>query len=110
VGLLYVYIGDTDQPVLTTILNLQDAIDLTNGRAYLGFTAATGLNMFQTHDILEWQFSSSHIDQDYFPPTVVNNEGSFECMNASVCVHPTDNVHYMRKNHMVTNLGVDSLV
>ena len=41
--------------VLTVPIDLETAIELDQGRAYVGFTAATGAE-FQNHDILNWEY------------------------------------------------------
>ena len=42
-GLLYVYLDDTQSPVITTLINLDSTLKLDNGRMYVGLTAATGI-------------------------------------------------------------------
>ncbi|CAM9989648.1 unnamed protein product, partial [Ectocarpus fasciculatus] len=69
-GLLYVYIDDMYTPVITTPLNLDKTINLDDGRAYVGITAATGDSHWQSHDIQNWQFKSLFIDQTYTPPMI----------------------------------------
>lgn len=58
VGMLSVYLDDMDTPVLTVSLRLESSIELNHGRAWVGFTAATGENAWQTHEILSWRFDS----------------------------------------------------
>jgi hypothetical protein len=41
-GRLAVYLDDTSRPLLTARLMLEDTIDLTDGTAWIGLTAATG--------------------------------------------------------------------
>eukprot|EP01037_Dinobryon_pediforme_P028437 gene28437-31718_t len=96
-GLLYVYIDDLYSPVITTPLNLGATLSLDDGRAYVGFTAATGNNHWQAHDVLSWTWDSLFEDIAYTAPTIINGEGMHQCVNASVCVHPEDYVHYMRQ-------------
>ncbi|RYG54690.1 hypothetical protein EON66_06815 [archaeon] len=57
--LISVYVNDDTQPVLIVPINLRATLDIagSHGRAWVGFTAATGENMWQTHDILAWQFT-----------------------------------------------------
>ena len=106
-GLLYVYVDDMYSPVITTPLNLEFTLNLDDGRAYVGLTAATGENHWQAHDILQWQFRSLYIDIPYTPPLRVNDAGDYACVNESVCLHPVDYDHYMRSNH-VWGPGFDS--
>ena len=42
----------------TTYLNLNTELNLDSGRAWVGFTAATGGIGWQTHDILFWSFDT----------------------------------------------------
>lgn len=97
-GLLYVYLDDMYSPIITCPMNLAATLDLDNGRAIVGLTAATGDSTWQAHDIIGWQFSSLYIDQDYTPPLIVNDVGDHHCRNESVCVHQVDYNHYYRKN------------
>jgi hypothetical protein len=97
-----VYVDDLYSPVITTPLNLGATLTLDDGRAYIGLTAATGDNHWQAHDILSWTFDSLYIDIDYTPPLVISNnnnshDGAYTCVNETVCVHPVDYSHYMRK-------------
>jgi hypothetical protein len=57
-GLLSVYINDLDRPLLVTPLNLGATLGLDSGRAWVGFTAATGTQMWQAHEITQWSFSA----------------------------------------------------
>ena len=59
-GALAVYIDDEQEPVLIVPLDLDSLLGLaeTHGRAWVGFTAATGADVWQTHDILAWQYTS----------------------------------------------------
>jgi hypothetical protein len=58
-GTLAVYLDDEAQPVLIVPLQLDGLLDLgpTHGRAWVGFTAATGSDVWQTHDVLAWAFT-----------------------------------------------------
>ena len=85
-GSLAVYVDDLKAPILTVPMNLADTLELQSGRAYVGFTAATGENMWQVHDILEWEFTSLREDPPYYPPIIVNEEGAHQC-NSDDCVH-----------------------
>jgi len=98
-GMLYVYLDDMYSPVITCPMNLAATLDLDNGRAIVGLTAATGDSTWQTHDIIGWQFTSLYIDQDYTAPLIVNGVGDHHCRNESVCVHQVDYNHYYRKNN-----------
>ncbi|KAG5190276.1 concanavalin A-like lectin/glucanase domain-containing protein [Tribonema minus] len=66
IGLLYVYIDDMLRPRLVVPLNLEGTLSLTHGRAWVGFTAATGAETFQTHDLLDWRFAALRLTR---PPT-----------------------------------------
>jgi hypothetical protein len=54
-GTLKLWIDDLDRPILTFPLNLGNILALTEGRAWLGFTASTGLAM-QNHYIHSWSY------------------------------------------------------
>ena len=98
--MLYVYIDDLYTPVITTPLNLDKTINLDDGRAYVGLTAATGDSHWQSHDIRNWQFKSLFIDQAYTPPLIVNGVGDRQCRNLTECVNFPDYDHYMRTNNV----------
>ncbi|KAJ1447692.1 hypothetical protein M885DRAFT_541852 [Pelagophyceae sp. CCMP2097] len=76
IGTLSVYVDDFARPVLVTPLNIDALLKLHHGRAYVGFTAATGQATYQTHDLLEWRFSSTRRDPKAFPPPRVNEGGA----------------------------------
>jgi len=57
-GMLQVYLENLVDPVLVVPLNLGATVDLNHGRAWVGFTSATGFNSWQVHDILDWRFKS----------------------------------------------------
>jgi hypothetical protein len=63
--MIYVYVNDF--PVLVTPLNLAHTLYLNHGRAWVGFTSATGDDTWQVHDILQWEFSSLRMDRHFFP-------------------------------------------
>ena len=63
-GMLYIYCENL--LVLVVPLNLASTLKLNRGRAWVGFTAATGESTWQTHDILNWKFSSLREDAEYF--------------------------------------------
>ncbi len=50
---LKVYVDDLVTPVLTVSVNLSTELSLRGGRAWLGFTAATG-SSYQDHDLSSW--------------------------------------------------------
>jgi len=106
-GLLYIYLDDLYSPVITTPLNLGATLTLDDGRCYVGVTAATGDSHWQTHDLLEWSFSSLYIDEYYTPPLMANGEGAYECVNVTACVHLPEFVHYSRTSN-VWGKGQDS--
>lgn len=54
-GTLAVYLDDHESPVLTTSVDLASLLDLDDGCAWVGFTAATGFE-YQNHDILSWDY------------------------------------------------------
>jgi hypothetical protein len=56
-GHLQLFIDNLDNPLMTVSVNLASVINLDNGRAWVGFTAATGAG-WQTHDLISWIFDS----------------------------------------------------
>ena len=48
VGQLEVYLDDLVSPVIVTPLNIDGLLHLYHGRAWVGFTGATGLSTWQT--------------------------------------------------------------
>lgn len=77
-GMLYIYVMDLYEPKLIVPLHLIQTIHLERGRAYVGFTAATGDTTRQSHDIIDWSFSSLRMDAYTFEPTVANGGESFQ--------------------------------
>jgi hypothetical protein len=57
-GELAVYLDNLGTPVLTASLNLAERVNLDNGKAWVGFTAATGGDC-QNHDVLSWFFNEN---------------------------------------------------
>ena len=55
-GTLGIYLDSLPAPVLTVPLNLPNTLTLTNGSAYVGFTAGTGAG-YENHNILNWTFA-----------------------------------------------------
>lgn len=54
-GTLEIFMND--QSVLTVAMDIADRMVLDNGTAWLGFTAATGAQPWQTQDIVSWGFA-----------------------------------------------------
>ncbi|KAJ8604455.1 hypothetical protein CTAYLR_000923 [Chrysophaeum taylorii] len=84
-GTLSVYVDDL--PVIITPLNLDALLALHHGRAYVGLTAATGLETWQAHDVLQWNFTSLRRDPRHVMPPVVSAATAFSCVDPSSCVH-----------------------
>jgi hypothetical protein len=59
-GSLRVFVDDEAAPALIVPLELTTLLGLgdTDGRAWVGFTAATGADVWQAHDVLAWHFTS----------------------------------------------------
>ncbi|MFH0953362.1 MAG: L-type lectin-domain containing protein [Verrucomicrobiota bacterium] len=57
-GTLLVYVDDMDLPVLAVKADLESLLSLDEGKAWVGFTAATW-NAFENHDILNWVFTGA---------------------------------------------------
>ncbi|MCB9845027.1 MAG: hypothetical protein H6811_03440 [Phycisphaeraceae bacterium] len=54
-GTLEIFLNE--QSVLTVAMNIAERMVLDNGSAWIGFTAATGAQPWQTQDILNWGFA-----------------------------------------------------
>jgi hypothetical protein len=59
-GNLYVYMDDMTKPILGVQIFLDEVLKLDEGKAWVGFTAATW-NAFENHDILNWAFTSARL-------------------------------------------------
>jgi len=57
-GNLQVFLDDLENPRMTVRVNLAKVMNLDNGRAWVGFTAASGAD-WQNHDLISWAFDSS---------------------------------------------------
>lgn len=55
-GTMKVYMDNMSTPAVTANVNLATKLALDTGRAWVGFTAATG-GAFENHDILDWSYS-----------------------------------------------------
>ena len=54
-GLLQIYLDDMGTPALTVEMTITDYMQLADGKAFVGFTAATGVDWgWASHDILNW--------------------------------------------------------
>jgi hypothetical protein len=77
-GMLHIYCMDHNEPVLTVPVNIAATLSLLDGgRAFVGFTAATGEGTWQSHDVLNWTFSSLRMDTDHHQPIAVNGNGAY---------------------------------
>ena len=57
-GQLAVFIDDNEIPVIVVKVDLAETLALDEGKAWIGFTAATW-DAFENHDILRWAFTST---------------------------------------------------
>lgn len=57
-GNLYVYVDDLESPVLGVQIFLDEVLELEDGQAWVGFTAATW-DAYENHDILNWAFTGA---------------------------------------------------
>ena len=57
-GTLSIYLDDLSTPSLSVPIELGSTLDLDLGRAFVGFTAATG-GGWNNHDILDWTFTNT---------------------------------------------------
>jgi len=56
-GRLSVFVDNMQEAALTIPVDLENVLSLTDGHAFVGFTAATS-HLMETHDILRWSFGS----------------------------------------------------
>lgn len=75
-GLLSIYVDNLLDPVLITPVHLAKTLTLNHGRAWVGFSAATGKETWQVHDVMDWTFTSLRMDSIYVAPTIVNGVGA----------------------------------
>ncbi len=54
-GTLTIFVDDLFTPVLVSSADLGSILNLPGGKAWVGFTAATGAN-WENHDVLSWSF------------------------------------------------------
>jgi hypothetical protein len=59
-GNLQIFLDDLENPLMTVYINLAKVMDLDHGRAWVGFTAASGAD-WQNHDLVSWAFDSSAV-------------------------------------------------
>jgi hypothetical protein len=57
-GNLQVFLDDLENPLMTVYVNLAQVMNLDAGRAWVGFTAASGAD-WQNHDVISWAFDST---------------------------------------------------
>jgi Legume lectin domain len=57
-GNLQVFLDDLENPLMTVYVNLAKLMNLDDDRAWVGFTAASGMD-WQNHDLVSWKFNSS---------------------------------------------------
>jgi len=78
----------------STDLPSPSCLPTVRSRAWVGFTAATGNAVWQTHDILSWEFLQTRQDwarvREEYPPDVVNGEGRHRCSGVYECIYPRD--------------------
>ena len=87
VGTLSVFVDDLFSPKLVTPVNLDALLKLHHGRAYVGISASTGLDTWQVHDVLQWNFTMLRKDPLADMPPLVNGAGAHACVDPRTCVH-----------------------
>jgi hypothetical protein len=55
-GNLRVFLDDLENPLMTVYVNLAKVMNPEDGRAWVGFTAATGADHYN-HDVFNWSFA-----------------------------------------------------
>ncbi|MCT7997214.1 SBBP repeat-containing protein [Laspinema olomoucense] len=61
-GTLQIFMDDLSTPVLTVPVDLGTTLDLDDGNAWVGFTAAAA-GAWENHDILNWTFSNPPLEE-----------------------------------------------
>jgi len=83
-GTLHIYLDDFSAPVLTASVDLASLLNLDAGRAWVGFTAATG-GFAQPHDILSWTFIENAFvptgNQSPLPPLITEPATNGQTVN-----------------------------
>jgi hypothetical protein len=64
IGTLQVYVQNMNNPALIVLLQLAETLELNRGHAWVGFTSSSTDEVWQSHDILSWDFSSLRIDNE----------------------------------------------
>jgi hypothetical protein len=64
-GQLRVFVDDMTNAALHIQVDLENALSLTEGHAFVGFTAGTG-GLMETHDILRWSFVTASVLAPHF--------------------------------------------
>ena len=57
-GKLQVFLDDLENPLISVAIDVAAAVNLDHGKAWIGFTAATGTDYYN-QDVLSWFFASS---------------------------------------------------
>ncbi|MCC7013050.1 MAG: PQQ-dependent sugar dehydrogenase [Planctomycetes bacterium] len=84
-GVLSVFVDNLALPVLSTPLALGSLLNLDNGRAWAGFSAATG-GLAERHDVLSWSFVESPPTGGNLPPfapTITEPSANGQVVNAA---------------------------
>jgi hypothetical protein len=79
VGTLAVYVDDMTEPSFAVPLNLNHALNLPQGTAFVGFTASTG-SFWEKHDILGWYCCEE-------PPCLTANRIGMPLMSSDEYLH-----------------------
>ena len=64
-GNLQVFLDDLENPLMTVYVNVAKVMNLDQGRAWVGFTAATG-DEYYNQDVLSWSFAPLNSAADGF--------------------------------------------
>ncbi len=84
-GVLSVFVDNLSQPALSVAVALDSLLSLDAGRAWVGFTAATG-GLAESHDVLAWSFDETPPPAGNLPPftpTITEPGVSGQIVNAA---------------------------
>jgi glucose/arabinose dehydrogenase len=84
-GTLSIFVDNLVLPVASAPLQLDTLLTLDNGKAWVGFTGATG-GLAEAHDVLDWTFDETPAtggNQPPFPPTITEPVANGAILNAA---------------------------
>jgi hypothetical protein len=89
-GKIQVFVDDFENPLITASIDLASVMNLDQGRAWVGFTAATGTDYYN-QDVLSWSFAdaAASLQSKISVPPVVALELSNNIYETQISTQPT---------------------